>query len=58
MENKEILQHLRTRRDITAFAKYIGISPQGLYKLLRKEDKKSNQYYNFIRFVLDKYKSK
>jgi DNA-binding phage protein len=58
MENKEILQHLKTHRDITAFAKYIGISPQGLYKLLKKEDKKSNQYYNFIRFVLDKYKSK
>jgi DNA-binding phage protein len=58
MENKEILQHLKTHRDITAFAKYIGISPQGLYKLLRKEDKKSNQYYNFIRFVLDKYKTK
>lgn len=58
MENKEILEHLRTHRDITAFAKYIGISPQGLYKLLKKEDKKSNQYYNFIQFVLDKYKAK
>ena len=58
MENKEILNHLRTHRDITSFAKYIGISPQGLYKLLRKEDKKSNQYYNFIQFALDKYKAK
>ena len=58
MENKEILKHLRTHRDIAAFAKYIGISPQGLYKLLRKEDKKSSQYYNFIQFVLDRYKTK
>lgn len=58
MENKEILQHLKRNRDITAFAKYIGISPQGLYKLLSKEDTRHNQYYNLVRFLLDRYRSK
>ena len=58
MENKEILKHLRTHRDITAFAKYIGISPQGLYKLLKRESVKDNQQHNLKEFVFSRYTSK
>lgn len=55
MNNQEILKALRARRDISNFAKFINITPQGLYKLLKSEKKKDNQYYNFIRFILNKY---
>ena len=58
MTNKEILQCLSNKRDVTNFSKYVGISKRQVYNLLRSEKTQHSQYLNFIRFVLDKYKTK
>lgn len=55
MNNQEILKALRAQRDITNFAKFLKMSVQGVYKLLKSDKPQSNQYYNFIRFILSKY---
>ena len=56
MTNKEIKAALQAKRDMTSFAQYIGISTRALYSLLESEKIRDNQYYNFIRFILAKYK--
>ena len=55
MTNKEILSALRAKRDITNFAWFLGMSAQGVYKLLESTKPQSNQYYNFIQFIKAKY---
>lgn len=59
MNNQEILKALQKKRRVTAFAKYIGYkSPRALYKAMKSEKKKDNQYYNFIMFLLEEFISK
>ena len=57
MTNKEIKAALQAKRDMTSFAKYIGISTRALYSLLESEKIRDRQHYNFIQFILAKYKS-
>lgn len=52
MNNKEILKALKARRKCSDFARFLGISVQGLYKLLNNESPARNQYYNFIKYLL------
>lgn len=54
--NKDILNLLKQNRDVKAFAKYIGVSPQWLYKLLSSEAVAKNQTGNLYKFILAKYK--
>ena len=55
MSNQEILNALRAKRDITNFARFLGMSARGVYKLLESTKPQSNQYYNFIQFIKSKY---
>lgn len=52
MNNKEILKALKARRKCSDFARFLGISVQGLHKLLNNESPARNQYYNFIKYLL------
>ena len=55
MSNQDILKALQKNRDVTNFAKFIGISTRGLYKLLQSPKPWSNQYSLFKKFVIAKY---
>ena len=57
MTNKEIKTALQYKRDMTSFARFIGISTRALYSLLESEKIRDRQHYNFIQFILAKYKS-
>ena len=56
LSNKEIFQELKNNRDVAAFARFLGISPQWLYAILKREEPTKNQSWNFIRFITAKYK--
>ena len=56
MNNQEILKVLQKNRDVTNFAKYIGISTRGLYKLLQSPKPWDNQLLLFREFITAKYK--
>ena len=56
MNNRDILKALQKNRDVTSFAKYIGISTRGLYKLLQSPKAWDNQLLLFREFVIAKYK--
>ena len=55
MTNKEILTALKNKRDITAFARFIGVTVRTIYNILNSEKKRDNQTHNFIEFIKDKY---
>ena len=55
MNNQDILKALQKNRDVTSFARFIGISTRGLYKLLQSQKPWSNQYSLFKKFVIAKY---
>ena len=55
MTNKEILTALKNKRDVTAFARFMGVTVRTIYNILNSEKKRDNQYYNFIQFIKDKY---
>lgn len=57
MTNKEIKAALQAKRDMTSFARFIGISTRALYSLLESEKIRDRQHYNFIQFITAKYKS-
>lgn len=52
--NAEILSILQKNREITAFAKFLGLTRQGLYKLLESQEIHRNQYWNYIRYLESK----
>ena len=56
MTNKEIKAALQYKRDMTSFARFIGISTRALYSLLESKKIRDAQYLNFIRFIIAKYK--
>lgn len=51
MTNKEILSVLTSKRKVSAFARFLGMTPQGVYALLRSEKKQDNQFGNYMMFV-------
>lgn len=55
MTNKEILETLKRKHKISAFARFLNITPQGLYKLLENNQKHKNQYGNYIEFIKSEF---
>ena len=55
MTNKEILTALKNKRDVSAFARFLGVTVRTAYNILNSEKKRDNQTYNFIEFIKDKY---
>ena len=55
--NQEILELLRANRDISDFARFLGISNQGLYRLLDSKKAHKNQYGNYVEFIKRKYEN-
>lgn len=55
MTNKEILNALSKKRAVTDYARFLNVTPRTVYNILKSEKIKDNQYYNFIRFVLNEY---
>lgn len=51
MKNKEILYALKQKRKIAAFAQFVGLSVQGVYKVLDDERPHKAQYMNYILFL-------
>lgn len=58
MTNKEILTALKSKRDITAFARFMSVTVRTIYNILNSEKKRDNQYYNFIQFIKAQYLNK
>ena len=54
MNNQEIKKALKDKRDIATFARFVGMSRQGLIKKLKSVKTQDCQYYNFILFILAK----
>lgn len=51
MTNNDILKTLKSRRKVTAFAKFLGMSTAGVYALLKNDKQQYNQYGNYIEFI-------
>lgn len=54
-KNIDILNILKRRRKVSTFAKFLDITPQGVYKLLQDEKTKNNQYWNYIEFIMKEF---
>lgn len=52
MKNSDILKALQSRRKVSDFAKYIGVTPRTVYNILKSDKSKDSQYYNFIKYLL------
>ena len=51
LDNNEILYILKRKRKLSAFARFLGMSVQGIYKLLDNQKPQYNQYGNYIEFI-------
>ena len=51
LNNREILDILKKRRKLSAFARFLEMSLQGVYKLLENNKPQYNQYGNYIEFI-------
>ena len=51
LNNREILYILKKRRKLSAFARFLEMSLQGVYKLLGNNKPQYNQYGNYIEFI-------
>lgn len=57
MKNKEILNILQRKRKISAFARFLKMSIQGVYKLLNNDKQQYNQYGNYIAFIRSEFEN-
>lgn len=57
LKNKEILNILKRKRKLSAFARFIGMSLQGVYKLLQNTKPQYNQYGNYIDFIRSEFEN-
>lgn len=56
-KNSEILDILRRNRKISAFSRFLGITPQGVYGLLKNDKKQNSQYFNYILFIMEEFEN-
>lgn len=56
-KNSEILDILRTNRKISAFSRFLGITPQSVYNLLKNDKKQNSQYFNYILFIMEEFEN-
>lgn len=57
LNNKEILDILKKKRKLSAFARFLGMSLQGVYKLLENKKPQYNQYGNYIEFIRSEFEN-
>lgn len=55
LNNREILDILKKRRKLSAFARFLEMSLQGVYKLLENNKPQYNQYGNYIEFIRSEF---
>ena len=57
LNNREILDILKKRRKLSAFARFLEMSLQGVYKLLENNKPQYNQYGNYIEFIRSEFEN-
>ena len=57
LNNREILEILKKRRMLSTFARFLGMSLQGVYKLLGNNNPQYNQYGNYIEFIRSEFEN-
>lgn len=57
LNNREILDILKKRRKLSTFARFLGMSLQGVYKLLGNNKPQYNQYGNYIEFIRSEFEN-
>ena len=57
LNNREILEILKKKRKLSAFARFLGMSLQGIYKLLGNNKPQYNQYGNYIEFIRSEFEN-
>ena len=57
LSNDKILKILQRKRKISAFARFLGMSLQGVYKLLGNDKPQYNQYGNYIEFIRSEFEN-
>lgn len=57
LNNGEILDILKKRRKLSAFARFLEMSLQGVYKLLENNKPQYNQYGNYIEFIRSEFEN-
>ena len=57
LNNREILDILKKRRKLSAFARFLEMSLQGVYKLLENNKSQYNQYGNYIEFIRSEFEN-
>lgn len=55
LNNREILDILKKRRKLSAFARFLEMSLQGVYKLLENNKPQYNQFGNYIEFIRSEF---
>ena len=55
LNNREILDILKKRRKLSAFARFLEMSLQGVYKLLENNKPQYNQFGNYIKFIRSEF---
>ena len=55
LNNREILDILKKKRKLAAFARFLEMSLQGVYKLLENNKPQYNQYGNYIEFIRSEF---
>lgn len=57
LNNREILDILKRKRKLSAFARFLEMSLQGIYKLLGNNKPQYNQYGNYIEFIRSEFEN-
>ena len=57
LNNREILYILKKRGKLSAFARFLEMSLQGVYKLLENNKPQYNQYGNYIEFIRSEFEN-
>lgn len=57
LNNVEILDILKKKRKLSAFARFLEMSLQGIYKLLGNNKPQYNQYGNYIEFIRSEFEN-
>lgn len=57
LKNNEIMVILKRKRKLSAFSRFLGMSLQGVYKLLGNNKPQYNQFGNYIEFIRSEFEN-
>lgn len=57
LKNNEIIVILKRKRKLSAFARFLEMSLQGVYKLLENNKPQYNQFGNYIEFIRSEFEN-